>query len=149
VPALIYRTRPDVVLLDYHLPRTNGLVVCRSLKSQPPAPAVLLYSAYADASLVVPAIVAGADGIAHKGSPARELFDAIRTVAHGDRALPPVSPDLLGVARDVLDPADRPILDLLVDHVDSRDIAGALRLEPADVPVRIARMLDRLKVPVP
>jgi DNA-binding NarL/FixJ family response regulator len=43
-PAL-NRTKPDVVLLDYHLPSSDGLVLCRILKRSAPAPGVLLYSA--------------------------------------------------------------------------------------------------------
>src|SRR5262245_12363130 len=58
-PAL-RRCRPDVVLLDYHLPGSDGLVLCRQVKRTVPAPAVLIYSAYADAELAIPAVLAGA-----------------------------------------------------------------------------------------
>ena len=51
-PALT-RTRPDVVLLDYHLTSSNGLALCRQVKRTLPPPAVLLFSAYADALHIV------------------------------------------------------------------------------------------------
>ena len=41
VPALLYSTQPDVVLLDYRLPRHDGLSVCLTIKADAPAPAVL------------------------------------------------------------------------------------------------------------
>ncbi len=145
---LLYSTRPDVVLLDYHLPRRDGLSLCCQIKANVLAPAVLLYSAYADASLVVPAIIAGADGILPKSAPSLQLFETIRVIAAGRSALPPLSADLLDIAGGLLDPKDLPILGMLVHRTSRRDIAHVLQLTPDALAHRIGHMLKRLKAPV-
>src|SRR4051812_24421207 len=38
--------RPDVILVDYHLPDEDGLSLCLHLKSRPPAPAPPAYPAF-------------------------------------------------------------------------------------------------------
>ncbi len=147
-PAALNRTKPDVVVVDYHLPVGDGLVVCRMVKRHVPAPAVLLYSAYADASLTIPAILAGVDGIVNKAAPASELYDAIRRVARGERLLPPINRELLDGAAAELDPEDLPILGMSLDDTSLGDMATALGLEPAEVSRRLDRMIVRLKVEV-
>jgi len=129
LPVMLERTRPDVVLLDYHLPGSDGLKLCRKMKRDPNAPAVLLYSAYADSAMVVPAILAGADGLMNKSAPAPELFDALRAVARGDRVLPPVPRALLEQAGTRVAAEDQPILAMMIDGTSPDEVADTLRVD--------------------
>jgi DNA-binding NarL/FixJ family response regulator len=139
VPALLYRARPDVVVLDYELPRVNGLELCRQIKGDTPAPAVVLYSAYVDGALTVPALLAGVDAMVHKAAPAAELFTAIEAAAQGDTQLPPPVP-----AADAVDPDDRPLLELLLRATPRPEVAARLNLEPHELEGRVRAMLARL-----
>jgi DNA-binding NarL/FixJ family response regulator len=147
-PALT-RTRPDVVLLDYHLPPADGLVLCRRIKRTMPPPKVLLYRAYADASLVIPAVLAGADGVVNKGAPAAELYDAIRTVARGERVMPPITRELLDAAQSLLDDEDIPVLMMALDDTSDAEIAKTIGVPQEEMAHRLDRMISRLKVEVP
>lgn len=146
-PAL-HRTRPDVVILDYHLPGDDGVVLASRIKRELPAPAIVLYSAHADAALTIPATLAGVDAIVNKSASAGELYDAIRRVARGERVLPAISRDRLEAAGDVLSADELPILGMALERTPVGEMAHALGLEPATVARRLDRMITRLKADV-
>jgi hypothetical protein len=85
----------------------------------------------------------------HKGAPARELLAAIRAVAAGETRFPPRPPEAWKDANARLDPADRPLLDLVLEHLPRRDIVSRLGLSPAELDERTDRILARLSVPLP
>jgi len=143
------RTKPDVIVLDYHLPGDDGLVLCRRIKRQVPSPAVLLYSAYADASLTIPARLAGVDGLVSKAAPASEIYDAVRRVARGERVLPAISRELLDSAGEKLAPDELPILGMTLEDTPLAEMAATLGVKPNEIAHRIDRMIKRLKVEVP
>lgn len=80
------RTRPDVVVLDRRLGDEDGLVLCRSLRSEPDAPEVLIYTADTAGDLREAAVDAGACGVVDKARDVGELFDAVRLAARRGQA---------------------------------------------------------------
>jgi DNA-binding NarL/FixJ family response regulator len=81
-------TRPQVVIMDLRMPRMDGIEATRRVIARHPGIAVLMLSAYADESLVIDALMAGACGYLLKGVPVRELATAIAGAA-ASRAPPP------------------------------------------------------------
>ena len=139
---LVDRLRPAVVLLEHHLLDGDGLTLCRRLKALPQSPRVIIYTSEMDALM---ARVAGADGLVDKASETTELFEAIRIVARGGLALPPVDRDELDAAAHVIEAEDLALLAMLVDGTSAGDVADTLHLDRRRVSRRIERLLGRLR----
>ena len=99
--AVIAASRPDVVLMDVRMPRTDGITATRRLLAeQPDAPPVLMLTTFEDDEVLWGAIESGAAGFLLKDSPADDLVTAIRTTASGGSWLDPrVTPRLLARLR--------------------------------------------------
>jgi DNA-binding NarL/FixJ family response regulator len=146
---LVGRQRPAVVLVEHNLPDGDGLSLTRRLKTLLAAPRAIVYTADTDRTLPLLARVAGADGLVDKAATPDELFEAIRRVARGDTALPPLGAHDLDAAAHRIDPEDLALLAMLVDGTTVVDAAATLRLDQRRVGRRIERMLGRLRTGSP
>jgi DNA-binding NarL/FixJ family response regulator len=146
---ILTRVRPDLLLLDYHLPRGDGLQLCYRIKQQVPAPKVALFTAYASPSLALPASLACADAVLDKGLGARELFESIRRVNAGERLVPAVSQALLEDTARRLDREERTIMCMLLDGASHRDVAGVMQMDPRQVRHTVQRILSVLRLEMP
>jgi DNA-binding NarL/FixJ family response regulator len=124
-PAIagIAESRPDVVLLDVHLPGGGGQSVVTSVKATHPEVRFLALSASDAPEDVIAAIRAGARGYVTKTISTAELVNAVRRVAAGDAVF---SPMLAGFVLDAFAalPAageDRPSFDPELDQLTARE----------------------------
>jgi DNA-binding NarL/FixJ family response regulator len=157
--AGIRTARPDVVLLDVHMPDGGGLAVMQGLGGELADTRVLALSVSDAAEDVIALIRAGARGYVTKTISADELVDAIRRVAEGDAvfsprlagfvldafreapAVPSVDPEL-----DQLTPREREVMRLLARGYTYREIAGELFISVKTVETHASNVLRKLQL---
>jgi two-component system, OmpR family, alkaline phosphatase synthesis response regulator PhoP len=73
-------SRPDLILLDVHLPKMNGFDVCRTLKknSKTKSVPIFLFTSLEKVTDVIQGLEAGADNFISKSSKPGQLVDRIR-----------------------------------------------------------------------
>jgi DNA-binding NarL/FixJ family response regulator len=81
--------RPDVVLLDIHLPIVDGIAVVRQITHQFPEIATLMLTMYRQNQQIVDAMRNGAKGYLLKSASIHEVTQAIRSVCAGGMVVPP------------------------------------------------------------
>jgi DNA-binding NarL/FixJ family response regulator len=120
--TVIKDTRPDVVLLDVHLPGGGGVEVlrrCASLLSAATDPVRFLALSVSDAAEdVIGVIRGGARGYVTKTITGRDLVDAIFRVAEGDAVF---SPRLAGFVLDAFASSDTAPVDEDLDRLTQRE----------------------------
>jgi DNA-binding NarL/FixJ family response regulator len=116
---VVLATRPDVVLLDVHLPGGGGVEVLRRVHEREPDQRFLALSVSDAAEDVIGVIRGGARGYVTKSISGPELVDAVRRVAEGDAVF---SPRLAGFVLDAFSGAiDVAAVDEDLDRLSARE----------------------------
>jgi DNA-binding response OmpR family regulator len=106
--TLVEREAPDLVVLDLMLPGTDGLAVCRWIRSRSEVPVIMLTARGEEADRIV-GLELGADDYVTKPFSPRELAARVKSVLR--RARQPPSPDARLVFDGLeLDAATREVL---------------------------------------
>ncbi len=78
-----FELAPDIVILDFFMPVTNGIVVAREIAAKCPDTAVILCSMYLDSQLAQLARDSGIAGVLSKSN-VGQLVNCIETVLRGE-----------------------------------------------------------------
>jgi DNA-binding NarL/FixJ family response regulator len=157
--------RPDVVLMDLHMPRKGGALATREITTALPQTRVLVLTTLESDQAVFDAIQAGALAYLLKDAAEADVLDAVRAVHRGESRLTPQ------IARKVLDqfrrlsesapaPEGRPadpgsedvplsdkearVLQLLAEGMTNKQIAGAIFLAEGTVKNYVSRIMEKL-----
>jgi DNA-binding NarL/FixJ family response regulator len=94
---LAFALRPDVILMDLHMPLKGGVAATREITTQLPSTQVLVLTTLNDDETVFEAVRAGAQAYLLKDAAESELLETIRALKRGESRLTPQ------IARKVMD----------------------------------------------
>jgi len=161
--AVVLETRPDVVLLDVHLPGGaggGGAEVVRRTAAETPSTRFLALSVSDAAEDVVGVIRAGARGYLTKGSSGGQVSDAVVAVAGGDAVF---SPRLAGFVLDAFGAAsgeqaestdeldrlsarEREVMRLIARGYAYKEVAAELYISIKTVETHVSAVLRKLQL---
>lgn len=145
--TLYRRHRPAVVLMDLMLTGVTGIEATERLRSEFPEAKVLIFSTFARNEEIYQALKVGAKGYLLKTAPRAELLNAIRTVAAGNRFLPPLLTERLAerLAQSELTPREREILQLIRRGRSNKEIGAGLFIAEDTVKRHVSNLMQKLQ----
>ena len=154
---MVDELRPDVVLMDLHMPGVNGVEATRTITAQHPAVAVLALTMLEGDDSVFSALRSGARGYLLKGAGRDQITAAVSAAARGEVAFSPaiagrVLSFFAGPARrgavpfTELTDREREILDLVARGLTNPAIAARLVLSEKTVRNHVSNVFAKLHV---
>jgi len=154
---ILPRHRPDVALMDIHLPDESGIACTAQLTQKMPGLQVIMVTVYKDTELIFQALKAGASGYILKRSRPEEIIEAIAEVRAG--GAPMTSEIARMVVRSFQAPTsgDEPnaagltgreaeILMLLAEGLSNKEIASKANISAGTVRIHLGHIFKKLHV---
>jgi DNA-binding NarL/FixJ family response regulator len=147
---LIESRAPDVAVLDVRMPSVGGIEILARLRDRGTVPAVILFTAFSERSLLLEALDAGARGFLRKEAPLSELLEAIRIVAGGGTYIDPELRGILTSSRateslPALTKREREVLRMLADGMRNDRVASELSISPLTVQSHVRSAMTKLE----
>lgn len=146
---------PDVILLDVGLPGMSGLEGIRHFKAILPGTHIIILTVFDDREKIFNAICAGASGYLLKTSTEERIAEALNEVVNGG------APMTASIAQKVLErfsqlaaprgeygltSREREILELMINGLIKKEIAGRLALSYHTVDTHLRNIYGKLQV---
>jgi DNA-binding NarL/FixJ family response regulator len=148
--------RPDIIILDIHMPHLNGLDAGGQVKQKLPGVKLVFLTMTMEAEVAAEAFRRGASAYVLKQSAGDELLLAVRTVSQGASYLSPL------IARETMTyllnqegtssgekgitTRQSEILQLLAEGMSMKEVANLLDIKPGTVAFHKYQMMQTLNV---
>jgi DNA-binding NarL/FixJ family response regulator len=151
--------KPDVAVLDLHLPKTSGLEAVRAARVMAHPPAVIVLTMQADEGAFNAAMDAGAQGYMLKENAVNDVLAGLKAVAAGGVFISPSVAQFLvrrhqrasalkeqkkGLA--ALTPTERRILRLVADNKTNKEIGRELFISHRTVETHRSHICEKLEL---
>ncbi|MEU7480816.1 response regulator transcription factor [Lentzea sp. NPDC042327] len=154
---VVLATRPDVVVLDLHMPRLGGVEAAKQMLAALPEVGVLVLTMHEDDELVFAAMRAGARGYLVKTTDDDEIVRAVQAIGAGEAIFSAtIAQRMMGyftaissskaVAFPQLTDRERDVLELMASGKDNASIAHRLSLSQKTVRNRVSAIFTKLQV---
>jgi DNA-binding NarL/FixJ family response regulator len=154
--AEIPQLKPDVVLMDVHLPGQSGIACTAQLKEKLPGVQIIIVTVYRDHQMIFQALQAGACGYLLKRSSPEELLKAISEILSGGAPMTGEIARLLveafqkkpatQVGGDGLTQRENEILALLSEGLSNKEIADRVKISYDTVRAHLRHIYEKLHV---
>ena len=149
--------RPDVVLMDLHMPGTDGVWATAQITADCPDTKVLVLTAFDTDAMVAAALRAGATGFLLKDSAPEIIFRAVHAAADGQRAFSGSVLDRLVEAAvdatpqrrafpETVTDRERQVALLVAQGLGNGEIAEELVVGASTVKTHVSALLDKFGV---
>ena len=151
--------KPDIVLLDLHMPGTSGLEALQMLTDEAAEVVVLMLTVSEDAQDLMQALRSGARGYLLKNIEIDFLVDSIRRAIGGESVMSPqMAATLIDAVREPvvkqkpekpaikLTPRESQIIGMLAQGESNKSIARTLGLAESTVKIHVQGILRKLNI---
>jgi DNA-binding NarL/FixJ family response regulator len=159
VVAGVERYQPDVILLDYQMPKMNGIEALQALQEAGHTTPAIILTTFDDHELLLSAVQAGARGFLLKDVSLESLVQAIETVHAGESLVQPAITErilkgLSGLKQtrdeqpltESLSEKELEVLRLMAGGYSNREISLAVHKSEGTVKNQVSSILDKLDV---
>lgn len=143
---LFLSLRPDVVVMDFQLPKLDGPEAVAAIRREDPAARILMLTVSEAEESVWRSVAAGATGYVLKSAPREDIVSAVRSVGAGKEFFPPaISAKLRARSnRPSLSPRENDVLRCLVSGLANKEIADHLGLAEPTVKMHLVSLFEKL-----